>query len=120
MASGPVKDLAVTDLATLVAGKRAVFLDFYASWCGPCRAMEPIVDRLALRFAGRAEFVKINIDQSNGAALQYDVRGLPTFLLFAGGREIGRIVGATSEGALTIFLERHLDELQTAGEPSVG
>lgn len=62
MGTNKVREVTAQEFGTLIAGERPVLADFYGTWCSPCKAMEPVVERLAERFAGRAEVVKINID----------------------------------------------------------
>ncbi|MCA1602006.1 MAG: thioredoxin fold domain-containing protein [Acidobacteria bacterium] len=112
-----MREVTTSALAALVAGERPVLADFYGTWCDPCKVMDPVVERLAERFAGRAEVVKVNIDESRELASKYGVRGVPTFLLFAGGWAVERVVGASGEQALAALVERHAGQLQPTREP---
>ena len=108
MAAATIKEVTASELNELLNHKRVVLADFSATWCPPCRAMAPIVDRLAARFSGRAGVVKVDVDQAGELASTYGVRGIPTFLLFADGQVVERVVGATSEAALTVLIESQL------------
>ncbi len=70
-----------------------VVVDFWAEWCGPCKAMSPVVDELATEMDGKLKVVKINIDESPNAPTKYGVRGIPTFMVFKGGQVVGTRVG---------------------------
>lgn len=117
MGANKVREVTAQEFGALIAGERPVLADFYGTWCGPCKAMEPVVERLAERFAGRAEVVKVNIDESRELASGYGVRGVPTFLLFVGGQAVERVVGASGELALAALVERHTGQLQSTREP---
>jgi thioredoxin 1 len=108
MANTATKEMTASELNELLSHKGVVLADFSATWCPPCQAMGPIVERLAARFAGRAGVVKVDIDQSGELASAYGVRSVPTFLLFANGRVVERVVGATSETALATVIESQL------------
>ena len=71
-----------------------VLVDFYADWCGPCKVMAPLVDDLAARAQGRALVAKLNTDRAPRTAEHYSIRGVPTSIVFRGGREVARHVGA--------------------------
>ena len=71
-----------------------VLVDFYADWCGPCRVIEPVIERLSQEYAGKVKFVKIDTDQNQDLAVKFEVMGIPTVLLFKGGKINDRIVGA--------------------------
>jgi len=108
MANTKIKEVTASEFNELLSHKGIVLADFSATWCPPCRAMAPIVDRLAARFSGRAGVVKVDVDQAGELASTYGVRGIPTFLLFADGQVVERVVGATSEAALTVLIESQL------------
>lgn len=82
-----------------------VIVDFWAEWCGPCKAMGPLVDDLAKELSGKAKVVKINIDESPEAPTRYGVRGIPTFMVFKGGELIDTRVGGMSKGALSDWVK---------------
>ena len=77
-----------------------VLVDFYATWCPPCRALGPILDRLAEEFAGQIKLVKINSDEEPSLAEAYDVTGLPTVVFFEAGEDVGQFSGLPQESAL--------------------
>jgi thioredoxin 1 len=108
MANTAIKEMTASELNELLSHKGVVLADFSATWCGPCQAMGPIVERLAERFAGRAGVVKVDVDQAGELATAYGVRSVPTFLIFANGRVVERVVGATSETALATVIEAQL------------
>lgn len=85
-----------------------VLVDFWAEWCGPCRQMSPTIDALASEYAGRVKVGKLNVDHNNGVAGRYQIRGIPTLLLFKGGKVVEQMVGARSKADVTKVLETHL------------
>ena len=77
-----------------------VVVDFYAEWCGPCKRMEPLLSKVAQNFDGKVKVVKLNSDENQPLSLKYQVQGLPTLILFQGGKEVERKLGFQDEGAL--------------------
>src|SRR6266436_3328520 len=71
----------------------AVLVDAWAAWCGPCKMIAPIIDELAAEMAGRVRVAKLNVDENPMTAARFNLRSIPTLLLFKGGREADRIVG---------------------------
>jgi thioredoxin 1 len=85
-----------------------VFVDFWAEWCGPCRMVGPVVEQLSQELDGRVQVAKVNVDESPEIAARYGVRSIPSLLLFKGGKEIGRTVGAAPKQAYARFIEQTL------------
>lgn len=77
-----------------------VLIDFYATWCGPCRQLSPTLERLATEFAGRVKIAKINIDTEPELASQFQVQSIPSLFFVAGGKVIGRTAGLVPEAGL--------------------
>ena len=84
-----------------------VLVDFWAPWCGPCKAMGPTIDALATEYAGKIKIGKINTDDNPATAMRYQVRGIPTLLLFKGGKVVDQRVGAMPKSDLQKVLEPH-------------
>ena len=89
-----------TDLATALDTKRLVLIDLWAPWCGPCRMVAPILERLASRHAGALKVVKVNVDHSPVAAQRFGAQSIPTLVLMKDGEIVERIVGAQPEPVL--------------------
>ena len=85
-----------------------VLVDFWAEWCGPCKMIAPILEELAGGFAGRLRIAKLNVDASAATAARFNIRSIPTLLLFKKGEVIARKVGAVSESHLRAFLDGQL------------
>jgi thioredoxin 1 len=85
-----------------------VLVDFWATWCGPCRSISPIVEELAKEFSGRVKVTKLNVDESPATPTQYGVRGIPTLILFKGGKIFDQIVGAVPKARLKAVIEKAL------------
>ncbi|HWZ34501.1 MAG TPA: thioredoxin [Bryobacteraceae bacterium] len=85
-----------------------VLVDFWAPWCGPCKAMTPTVDALATEFAGKIKIGKMNTDENPATPMRYQVRGIPTLLLFKGGKVVEQRVGAMPKAELLKILEPHV------------
>ena len=83
-----------------------VLVDFYAPWCGPCKMLGPILNSLAMEFAGRVKLVKVNVDDAPELAQQYQITSVPTLMLFQDGRVEETIVGLASARALRALLNR--------------
>jgi thioredoxin 2 len=83
-----------------------VLVDFWAPWCGPCRAVSPLVERLAQENAGRLKVLKLNVDEAPGLSQRYGIRGIPLLTLFDQGQELDRLTGAAPYPTLQAWLER--------------
>ena len=99
--SANVKHLTAAEFATEVASAtNAVVADFYATWCGPCRRLSPMLDGLAGGYADKIKFVKINVDESAELAKKFEVSGIPTLIFFRDGKVADRIVGLPESAEL--------------------
>ncbi len=85
-----------------------VLVDFYADWCGPCKAMSPVVQQVASQFNGKLKVVKVNIDNNQAAASQFRVQGVPTFILFHKGQQVWRQSGAMPAQQLTQVIQQYV------------
>ena len=81
-----------------------VVVDFYADWCGPCKRMEPVLEKVSQAFDGKVKVVKLNSDENQDLSAKYQVRGLPTLILFREGKEVERKLGAQNEQDLQKLL----------------
>jgi thioredoxin len=85
---------------TLAEHKEAIVVDFWAEWCGPCKAIAPTLDELATEYAGRVTIAKVNVDEHPGLAARFQVRSIPTLLIFKGGQVIDQVVGAVPKAQI--------------------
>lgn len=85
-----------------------VLVDFWATWCGPCRAISPIIEELAKEFSGRVKVTKLNVDENPATPSQYGVRGIPTLILFKEGKVLEQIVGSVPKARLKAMIEKAL------------
>jgi thioredoxin 1 len=87
---------------------KPVLVDFWAAWCAPCRMLAPTIDAIAEQFGDNAQVVKVNVDDSTSTAQRYGIKGIPTLILFNGGKEVERVVGATSKESISRMIEKHV------------
>ncbi|HAI98109.1 TPA: thioredoxin [Candidatus Peribacteria bacterium] len=94
-----------TFAAEVLQSKIPVLVDFWAPWCGPCRAMSPVVDEIAKEYEGKAKVVKVNVDENADIPGQFNVMSIPTFIVFKDGSPVAQIVGGRPKGDLTKELD---------------
>ena len=91
----------------LGAGK-PVLVDFWAEWCAPCRMLAPTVNAVAEHYGASADVVKLNVDDNPSTAQRYGIKGIPTLILFREGKEVERVVGATSKESIMRMIEKYV------------
>jgi thioredoxin 1 len=94
--------------AEVLSSDKPVLVDFWAPWCGPCRAMAPAIDKLVADLGDQAKVVKLNTEDNPNTPSQYGVMAIPTFIVFKGGQEVGRHTGGMSYDQLKALVEAHV------------
>lgn len=92
----------------VLKAEQPVLVDFWAAWCGPCRMIAPTVEALANEYDGRARVVKMNVDENQATPARYNIRGIPTLLLFKNGQVRDQLVGAAGRDAIENLLKKHI------------
>lgn len=103
-----IADASDADFAQVTATKDLVLVDLWAPWCGPCRMVAPVLERLAERYAGRLKVVKVNVDDNPQIARTFDASSIPTLVFLREGKPVDRVVGAQPEPALAHTIDRLL------------
>ena len=104
-----VKEVSDSSFETDVLGaSKPVLVDFWAQWCTPCRMLAPTVEAVAERFRDSADVVKLNVDDNPSTAQRYGIKGIPTLILFREGKEVERVVGATSKESITRMIDKYV------------
>lgn len=104
--------MAVTDAdfeTEIVKHDGLVLVDFWATWCGPCRMVGPILDQLAVEYAGKAKVAKIDVDTNQRTTTHYNVRSIPAILFFKGGKLVDTVVGAVPKATIESKIQQHLN-----------
>lgn len=93
------------NITEVLASEQPVMIDFWATWCGPCKMLSPTVDEVAAEYEGKAVIAKCNVDDADEVAMQFRVRNIPTLLFFKGGELKERLVGVVSKAEIAKILD---------------
>ena len=103
-----VREIKGEELVKLVNEGKTVVCDFWATWCGPCRMLAPVLDKVAEEFAGKAEFVKVDVDENGAVAQQMGIMSIPDVYIFEGGKVKTHQLGYVPESAMREFLKANI------------
>lgn len=92
----------------IINGDKPVLIDFYATWCGPCKAMSPVVESIGKEVQGSARVLKIDVDKNQAIALQYGIQAVPTFIIFKKGQVVWKKAGGADKMTMKNELLRHV------------
>ncbi len=107
--SGKVPEVGDQNFETEVLNSAMpVLVDFWAAWCAPCRMLAPVVEAVADKYEGKAKVVKLNVDENMATSGKYNIKGIPTLLLFKGGVVKEQIVGNTTKDTISKMIDNHL------------
>jgi thioredoxin 1 len=93
----------------VLQSERPVLVDFWAAWCAPCRMLSPTIEAVAEQYTENVTVTKLNVDDNTATSQRYGIKGIPTLILFKSGREVERVVGATSREAISRLLDKYTD-----------
>jgi thioredoxin 1 len=109
MASDHIKHISDASFeADVLKSALPVLVDYWAEWCGPCRQIAPVLDELSETYKGKLQIVKMNVDENQSIPAQFGIRGIPTLMIFKGGKLVKTQVGAMSKGQMTALVAEHV------------
>lgn len=104
-----IKLIIMETFIEIINGDKPVLVDFYATWCGPCKAMAPIIDEIANEVKGQARILKIDIDKNQSVASNYKIQAVPTLIIFKKGEAVWRNAGAMDKNSLLKHIKSFID-----------
>lgn len=105
----PTVRLTGANFDRLSSGEKPMFVDFWAVWCGPCRIMDPVVEKLAAKYSDKMLFGKVNVDEEMDISSRYQVFSIPTFMVFKNGQPMDAVIGAVGEASLERLVKGAID-----------
>ena len=106
--SDNVKEVSDAEFESTIASDTPCLVDFWAPWCGPCKAIGPVVEALADEYKGKATIVKMNVDDNPATPGQFGIRAIPTLILFKSGEKVDQVTGAVGKAQLVELIEKAL------------
>ena len=96
------------NFGALIRDNKLVLVDFFATWCGPCKMVAPVIDEVAKEYAGKVNFAKMDVDSNQATPAKFGIRGIPTLILFKNGAIVSQKVGALSKSQLMAFIDSNI------------